>query len=82
MALSILTLCIGSGCLRFVSSITLGSGISVFGTSVCGGLVVSSKVTLRGSVGMVRNSGIGSSGVGSGSGALLRMLFSFVNASI
>ena len=42
-----------------------------------GGLVVSSKVTRCGSVGMACNSGIGS-----GSGVLLRMLSSFVNASI
>ena len=82
MALSILTLCIGLGCVRSVGSIALGSGILVFGTSFCGGLIVSLKVTCRGSVGMVRSSGIGSSGVGFGSGALLRILFSFVNASI
>ena len=77
MVLSIMTLCIGLGRLRSVNSITLGSGISVIGASVCGGLVVLSKVTRSGSVDTV-----GSSGVGSGSGALLRISFSCVNASI
>ena len=47
------------------------------GSSFCGGLVVVSKVTRRGSAGMACNSGIGS-----GSGVLLSMLSSFVNASI
>ena len=77
MVLSIMTLCIGLGCLRSVNSITLGSGISVIGASVCGGLVVLSKVTRSGSVGTV-----GSSGAGFGSGALLRISLSLVNASI
>jgi hypothetical protein len=77
MALSIMTLCIGSGRARPVSSIALGCGVSVVGSLFCGGLVVSSKVTCHGSVGMACNSGIGS-----GSGALLKMLSSFVNASI
>ena len=76
MTLSIMTLCLGSGHVRSVNSITLGRG-SVAGSSFCGGLVVSSNVTRFGSVGMARNSGIGS-----GSGVLLRMLSSFVNAFI
>ena len=76
MALSIVTLCLGSGRVCSVGSITLGRG-SVVGSSFCGGLVVSSKLTRHGSVGMVHNSDIGS-----GSGVLLRMLSSFVNASI
>ena len=76
MALSIMTLCFGSGRVRSVGSFTLGRG-SVVGSLFCSGLVVSSKVTRRGSAGMARNSGIGS-----GSGVLLSMLSSFVNASI
>ena len=76
MTLSIMTLCLGSGRVCSVGSITLGRG-SMVGSSFCGGLVVSSKVTRRGSVGMACNSGIRS-----GSGVLLRMLSSFVNASI
>ena len=77
MALSIMTLCIGSGRVHSVGSITLGSGASLIGASVCAGLVVSSKITRRGSVGTV-----GSSGIWSSSGALLRMSFSFINAFI
>ena len=77
MALLIMTLCIGSDHARSVGSITLGRGVSVVGFLFCGGLVVLSKVTCRGSVGTTHNSGIGSN-----SGALLRMLSSFVNASI
>ena len=76
MVSSIMTLCFGSGRVLSVGSFTLGRG-SVVGSSFCGGLVVSLKVTHRGSVGMVRNSGIGS-----GSGVLLSMLSSFVNAFI
>jgi hypothetical protein len=56
------TLGIGSGCVRSSGLITLGVGT---GSSICGDLAVLSKVTRRGSVGMV-----GSSGSGSGSGAL------------
>ena len=44
MALSIVTLCLGSGCVRSVGSFTLGRG-SMVGSSFCSGLVVSSKVT-------------------------------------
>jgi hypothetical protein len=77
MALSIVTLCIGSGRIRSVGFVTLGGGISFIGSSICAGLVVSSKVTCRGAVGTM-----GSSGAGSGSGVLLRMSFSFVSASI
>ena len=77
MALSIMTLCIGSGCVHSISSITLGHGISVVGSLFCGGLVVLSKVTCRGSVRMAH-----SSGAGSGSCLLLMMLSSFFNASI
>jgi hypothetical protein len=76
MTLSILTLCLGSGCVHSIGSVTLGCG-SVVGSSFCGGLIVSSKVICHGSVGMARNSGIWS-----GSGVLLRMLSSSVNASI
>ena len=77
MALSIVIMCIGSGCVRSVGPVTLGDGVLWIGLSICGGLVISSKVTCRGSIGTV-----GSSSAGSGSGALLRMLFSFVKASI
>ena len=77
MVLLIVTLCFGLGRVCSIDSITLGSGISVIDASVCGGLVVLSKVTCSGSVGAD-----GSSGVGSGSGALLRISFSCVNASI
>jgi hypothetical protein len=58
MALSIMTLCIGSGRIHSIGSITLGSGILLIGASVCAGLAVSSKVTRRGSVGTVGSSGI------------------------
>ncbi len=77
IVLSIVALCIGPGRVRSISFLTLGSGVLLIDTSVCGGLVVSSKVTRRGS-GEVD----GLSGAGSGSGTLLRMSFSFVNASI
>ena len=77
IVLSIVALCIGPCRVRSISFLTLGSGVLLVGTSVCGGLVVSLKVTRRGSVEVG-----GSSGAGSGSGTLLRMSFSFVNASI
>ena len=77
MALSIVTLCIGSVLIRSVGRITLGDGVAWTGSSIWGGLVVASNLTRRGPFGA-----FGSFGVGSGSGALLRMSFSFVNASI
>ena len=72
--LSIVTFCIGSGCVRSSGLITVAVGI---GSSICGDLAVLSKLTHRGSVGMV-----GSFGSGSGSGALVRITLSFVKASI
>ena len=77
MALSIMTLCIGSGLVRSVGPATFGDGLWWIGSLICGGLVVSSKVTHRGSAGAV-----GSSGAEFGSGTLFRMSFSFVKASI
>ena len=77
MALSIVTLCIGSGLVHSVGRVTLGDGVVWTGSSICGGLVVASKVTHFGT-----SSAVCSSGVGSGSGALLTMSFSFVKASI
>ena len=77
MALSIVALCIGSDLVRSVGRVTLGDGVVWTGSSCWGGLVAVSKVTRRGVSGAV-----GSFGVRSGSGALLRMSFSFVKASI
>ena len=77
MVLSIVTLWIRSGLVRSVGRVTLGDGVVWFGSSIWGGFVVASKVSRLGTSGAV-----GSSGVGSGSGALLRMSFSFVKASI
>ena len=66
MALWVMTLCLGSGHVRSVGPITIGSGISVVGSLFCDGLVVLPKVTCHGSVETAR-----SSGTGSGSSVLL-----------
>jgi hypothetical protein len=71
--LSMVTLFIGSYRLRSGGFITLGIVVSLISSSICGGLVVSSKVTLRVDVGTVSSSETDSGfGVGSGSGTLFR----------
>jgi hypothetical protein len=50
--LSMVTLFIGSDRLRSGGFITLGIGVAIITSSICGGLVASSKVTLRVNVGM------------------------------
>jgi hypothetical protein len=81
--LSMVTLFIGSDRLRSAGFITLGIGVVIISSLICGGLVASSKVTRRVSVGRVSSTdAVSGSGVGSCAGTLFRMTSNFANASI